>query len=276
MNHKILAALANSKFKESAPNIRKPKNEITIVEENSVDATDAYSYVNDTKKGSTKVRTQESTTDQIDEIQTQGTIYDKIQAETHHSLTKPQKRNSFTNNTSEDLNDEEKLYGSEGLVNEYNENLGQDFESPIDHKATGPSPHPNTSAMSKEVGLDDRTSRIKEEEDLKIDSTDFPLTAAKTIIHYGQLLSEYEESEILNYMVIYYINKNLKSERSARTLKSNKKQKKDPRGEIKVIKGEHLAYRYEIIESLGKGAFGEVIKCFDHKEKEEIAIKVLK
>lgn len=77
-------------------------------------------------------------------------------------------------------------------------------------------------------------------------------------------------------MVIYYINKNLKSERSSRNLKSSKKQKKDPRGEIRVIKGEHLAYRYEIIESLGKGAFGEVIKCFDHKEKEEVAIKVLK
>lgn len=159
MNKKILAALANSKFKESAPNIRKPKNEVIVVEENSVDATDAYSYANETKKGSTKVRTQESTTDQVDEIQTQGTIYDKIQAETHHSLTKPQKQNSFTNNTSEDLiNDEEKLYGSEGLVNEYNENLDQDFESPIEYKAISPSPHPNTSAMSKEVGLDDRTS----------------------------------------------------------------------------------------------------------------------
>ena len=43
-----------------------------------------------------------------------------------------------------------------------------------------------------------------------------------------------------------------------------------------MVKGEHLAYRYEIIESLGKGAFGEVLKCYDHKEKEETAIKILK
>ena len=35
----------------------------------------------------------------------------------------------------------------------------------------------------------------------------FPLSAAKTIIHYGDYLSEYEKSEILSYMVIYYINK---------------------------------------------------------------------
>lgn len=30
--------------------------------------------------------------------------------------------------------------------------------------------------------------------------------------------------------------------------------------DLKVIKGDHLCYRYEMIESVGKGAFGEVIK----------------
>jgi len=41
-------------------------------------------------------------------------------------------------------------------------------------------------------------------------------------------------------------------------------------------KGDHVGYRYEVLEELGKGAFGRVLKVFDHKDKEEIALKILK
>lgn len=40
--------------------------------------------------------------------------------------------------------------------------------------------------------------------------------------------------------------------------------------------GEHIGYRYEIKKVLGQGAFGQVFECFDHKEKETVALKVLK
>jgi dual specificity tyrosine-phosphorylation-regulated kinase 2/3/4 len=39
--------------------------------------------------------------------------------------------------------------------------------------------------------------------------------------------------------------------------------------------GDHLAYQYEIISLLGKGAFSEVLRCFDHKSQREVAIKAL-
>jgi len=39
---------------------------------------------------------------------------------------------------------------------------------------------------------------------------------------------------------------------------------------------EHVAYRYELTKKLGKGSFGVVIKCYDHKEKEYVALKILK
>jgi dual specificity tyrosine-phosphorylation-regulated kinase 2/3/4 len=39
---------------------------------------------------------------------------------------------------------------------------------------------------------------------------------------------------------------------------------------------EHFAYRFEVIKKLGKGSFGVVLKCFDHKEKVYCAVKILK
>ena len=40
------------------------------------------------------------------------------------------------------------------------------------------------------------------------------------------------------------------------------------------MEGDHLLYRFEIIKELDKGAFGQVVKCYDHKEKCEVAIKI--
>ena len=227
MNRKILAALANKNLKEDSIKRKKPKQDVIVVEENMVDASDAYSY--DTKKDSDKQKTLDSTADGADD-NSEKMNHGNFQTEPNSS-TKPHKQNSFVNRISEVLNnEEEKLYGSEGKMNEYNDASSKGFDSPFEYKAISPSPHLNTSAMSKEVALDDRTSRIKEEEsrnDSKNESTEFPLTAAKTIIHYGKYLSEYEESEILNYMLIYYINKNVKIDESGKSKKQGKKAKKD-------------------------------------------------
>ena len=40
--------------------------------------------------------------------------------------------------------------------------------------------------------------------------------------------------------------------------------------------GDHIEYRYEILEIIGKGTFGQVCKCFDHMNKEYVAIKIVK
>ena len=33
---------------------------------------------------------------------------------------------------------------------------------------------------------------------------------------------------------------------------------------------------FEIIDKLGKGSFGQVFKCFDHKKQEVVALKILR
>ncbi|KAI8905981.1 kinase-like domain-containing protein [Gorgonomyces haynaldii] len=50
----------------------------------------------------------------------------------------------------------------------------------------------------------------------------------------------------------------------------------DSRGDLYLTKHDHIAYRYEILSLLGKGSFGQVIKCFDHKRKTHVALKIIR
>ncbi|KND91509.1 Dual specificity protein kinase pom1 [Tolypocladium ophioglossoides CBS 100239] len=50
----------------------------------------------------------------------------------------------------------------------------------------------------------------------------------------------------------------------------------DERGDYTIIPGDHLAYRYEIVDILGKGSFGQVVMCIDHKQGVLVAIKIIR
>ncbi len=39
---------------------------------------------------------------------------------------------------------------------------------------------------------------------------------------------------------------------------------------------DHISYRFEVVKRLGKGSFGQVFKCYDHKKKEFCALKILR
>ncbi|CAG5958415.1 unnamed protein product [Menidia menidia] len=39
---------------------------------------------------------------------------------------------------------------------------------------------------------------------------------------------------------------------------------------------DHIAYRFEVLEVIGKGSFGQVLKCLDHKNNELVAIKMIR
>ena len=41
-------------------------------------------------------------------------------------------------------------------------------------------------------------------------------------------------------------------------------------------KHEQVGYRYELLEGLGRGAFGQVVRAYDHKAGEEVAVKVVR
>jgi dual specificity tyrosine-phosphorylation-regulated kinase 2/3/4 len=50
----------------------------------------------------------------------------------------------------------------------------------------------------------------------------------------------------------------------------------DERGDYTIVLGDHLCYRYEIIDILGKGSFGQVVRCIDHKTGVLVAVKIIR
>lgn len=89
-------------------------------------------------------------------------------------------------------------------------------------------------------------------------------------------LSEYERKEILDYPSVYCIGAN--SEKKPATLgnPTNNYGYDDERGDYLVVKHDHLAYRYEVIGTLGKGSFGQVLQCRDHATGQSTAIKIIR
>ena len=50
----------------------------------------------------------------------------------------------------------------------------------------------------------------------------------------------------------------------------------DDKGDYIYHVHDHISYRYEILDRLGKGSFGQVFKCIDHKTGQELALKIIK
>lgn len=50
----------------------------------------------------------------------------------------------------------------------------------------------------------------------------------------------------------------------------------DERGDYNIVLGDHLAYRYEVVDVLGKGSFGQVVRCVDHKDGGIVAVKIIR
>lgn len=50
----------------------------------------------------------------------------------------------------------------------------------------------------------------------------------------------------------------------------------DERGDYLVLVQDHLAYRYEVLHTLGAGSFGQVVCCLDHETQQRVAIKIIR
>lgn len=105
-------------------------------------------------------------------------------------------------------------------------------------------------------------------------SIQYPITPSLALEYLKDWLNEIEVFEILEYNEIFYAGVGVKKA-FIDTNFPNCGFDND-KGDYNIIIGDHLQYRYEIISVLGKGSFGQVCKCLDHKTKEMVALKIIK
>jgi dual specificity tyrosine-phosphorylation-regulated kinase 2/3/4 len=48
------------------------------------------------------------------------------------------------------------------------------------------------------------------------------------------------------------------------------------KGEYICDAKDHISYRFEIKKNIGKGSFGQVFQCYDHKTNTLVALKILR
>ena len=92
---------------------------------------------------------------------------------------------------------------------------------------------------------------------------------------YMNKLTPYEHHEIFNYPQIYFIGANAKK-RPGIIGAPNNCGYDDDQGSYTHIPHDHLAYRYEVLKVIGKGSFGQVVKAYDHKTHQHVALKMVR
>jgi hypothetical protein len=99
------------------------------------------------------------------------------------------------------------------------------------------------------------------------------MTPAEAFKKHMNELSDHEHGEILEYSKIYYCGN---GEKKVRKHKGNNRGYDDDRGDYKIVMNDHIGYRFEIISTVGKGSFGQVVKCYDYKHNTMCALKIIR
>lgn len=100
-----------------------------------------------------------------------------------------------------------------------------------------------------------------------------PQTALKL---YHSCLSPFERSEILDYPQIFFVGNHAQKRQATIEQQTCNHGYDDERGDYHIVLRDHLGYRYEVLEVLGRGSFGQVLKCYDHKTGQTTAVKMIR
>ena len=101
------------------------------------------------------------------------------------------------------------------------------------------------------------------------------LSPSEALRMYGSKINVYEKQEILSYPQVYFIGQHAKKREGVPGAPKNGGYD-DDQGSYQMVVHDHVAYRYEVLKVLGKGSFGQVLKAYDHKTQQHVALKVVR
>jgi dual specificity tyrosine-phosphorylation-regulated kinase 2/3/4 len=127
---------------------------------------------------------------------------------------------------------------------------------------------------SRKKNLDQAATQM---DDLKRRAFSKDRMSPQQVLRMG-VLNIFEKGEIVDYKDVYFTGAK-DAKKHVGDLKNTNLPNfgyDDERGDYGIVKGDHLAYRYEIIDVLGKGSFGQVVRCIDHRSGGLVAIKIIR
>lgn len=131
-----------------------------------------------------------------------------------------------------------------------------------------PSIHPRLGNQASKKGL----STISYERRFSV--LDAPLSAAEALKKYRKYITDWEAKEMAGYQVVLFLG--LRAEKVKVDGKKPNCGFDDDSSNYLTPLNDHLAYRFEILSFLGKGAYGKVVRCFDHLTHTHVAIKIIR
>ncbi|XP_021572528.1 dual specificity tyrosine-phosphorylation-regulated kinase 2 [Carlito syrichta] len=102
-----------------------------------------------------------------------------------------------------------------------------------------------------------------------------PMTPEQALKQHMQKLTAFEHHEIFSYPEVYFVGPSAKK-RQGTVGGPNNGGYDDSQGSYLQVPHDHVAYRYEVLKVIGKGSFGQVVKAYDHKAHQHVALKMVR
>ncbi|XP_051807856.1 dual specificity tyrosine-phosphorylation-regulated kinase 4 isoform X6 [Acanthochromis polyacanthus] len=123
-----------------------------------------------------------------------------------------------------------------------------------------------------------RNSKIfsnKLEKERAYEGQRLPMSPIEALKNFQDRLTEFEQEEIMDYAEIWFLGLGSQKIEGSQGAPQNSGYDDEHGSYIRVLH-DHIAYRFEVLEVIGKGSFGQVLKCLDHKNNELVAIKMIR
>ena len=102
------------------------------------------------------------------------------------------------------------------------------------------------------------------------------MTPNEILSNYKPYLTNYESKEIALYNKIYFFGRKCKIKKGNYYNRTNNYGFDNNKHRYRIVIGDHIIYRYEIIKKLGCGSFGDVVTVYDFKDECKLAIKMIR